>query len=659
MCGIAGMAGVSDKVLLKEMLARIRHRGPDDTGIYQAEGVSIGDHMAFGNNRLSIIDLSPAGHQPMCNEDATVWVAYNGEVFNFLELREELERDGHRFQSHTDTEVLVHLYEKHGPQMVRRLNGMFAFAIWDKNTKDLWLFVDRMGVKPLYYVQVGERLYFASEIKALLACAEVQVELNIPAVYQYLAFTYVPNPDTLFQGIYKLPPGHSLHWHNCKLRVQSYWDLQTGNYYTESEAELIDRLHQLLVAATQRQLVSDVPVGIFLSGGIDSSTLVACAARSHASALQCYSIAFTERHGRLEQCSDDARFARLVADHFGGVFHEIVVEPDVANLLPKVIWHLEDLISDHAAIATYLICQAAKPEVTVLLNGQGADEIFGGYKLHLVHRVSKALRLLPQFLREGAATRFLPFLAAHKDLVFGCSPGLVLAFCRFSEKLLRTAALEPQEQYAALRSYFTDEELADLFSAELQAEIARLSCKTRFLDHFDAAAGQDFLNQMLYVDAKTFLPDHNLSYCDRLSMACSVEVRVPFLDNEIVDFSLRLPPSMKIKAFTQKYILRKAMQGTLPEPILKRRKAGFGLPVRSWLRGELREMVGDLLSEERVRRRGIFNPISVSRMIHDNNNGKGDYTAQLWSLLSLELWCEAFMDQCPATVPDRVLHSVI
>jgi len=659
MCGIAGMAGVSDKVLLKEMLARIRHRGPDDTGVYQAEGASIGDRMAFGNNRLSIIDLSSAGHQPMCNEDGTVWVAYNGEVFNFLELRKELEHDGHRFQSHTDTEVLVHLYEKHGPQMVKQLNGMFAFAIWDTNTKDLWMFVDRMGVKPLYYVRVGERLYFASEIKALMACAEVRIELNIPAVYQYLAFTYVPNPDTLFQGIYKLPPGHSIHWHNCKLRVQSYWDLQAGDYYTESEAELTDRLYQLLVTATRRQLVSDVPIGFFLSGGIDSSALVACAAQSHAAALQCYSIAFAERHGRLEQCSDDARFARLVASHFGGVFHEIVVEPDVANLLPRVIWHLEDLISDHAAIATYLICQAAKAEVTVLMSGQGADEIFGGYRVYLVHRLSKALRLLPHLLREAAATTFLPFLAAHKNLVFGCSPGLVLAFCRFSEKLLRTAGLEPQGQFAALRSYFTDEELVDLFSAELQAEITGLSYKTTFLDHFESAAGQDLLNQMLYVDAKTFLPDHNLSYSDRLSMACSVEVRVPFLDNEILDFILRVPPSMKIKSFTQKYILRKAMQGTLPEPILMRRKAGFGLPVRSWLRNELREMVGDLLSQERVRRRGIFNPITVSRMIRDNNNGEVDYTAQLWSLLSLELWHEAFVDQRLATPGDRVLYRAV
>jgi len=654
------MAGVSDEALLTEMLARIRHRGPDDSGIYQATSASVADRVAFGNNRLSIIDLSPAGHQPMGNEDRSVWVAYNGEVFNFQELREELERDGHRFQSHTDTEVLVHLYEKFGPEMVNRLNGMFAFAIWDSIQKDLWLFVDRMGIKPLFYAQIGERLYFASEIKALLACPEVRVRLNLPALYQYLAFTYVPNPDTLFEGIYKLPPGHSIRWHDGQLQIQSYWELETGDYYTGSEAELSERLRHLLLAASKRQLISDVPVGFFLSGGIDSSTLVACAAQTGARELQCYSIAFREQDGRLEQCSGDVHYARIVANHFGARFHELVVEPDVANLLPRVISHLEDLICDHAAIATFLICQAAKPEVTVLLSGQGGDEIFGGYRVYLGPRLTQTVRWVPKSLRRIAVTRFLPFLTSHKDLVFGCSPGLVLAFCRFSDKLLRTASLEPQQQYAALRSYFTDDqELANLFSAELQAEVAGWSYSSRFIEHFKAASGQDFLNQMLYVDAKTFLPDHNLAYSDRLSMACSVEVRVPFLDNDVVDFMTRVPPNMKIKAFTQKYILRKAMQGILPEAILKRRKAGFGLPVRSWLRGELRQMVGDLLSEERVRRRGLFDPIAVSRMIRDNASGDADYTTQLWSLLSLELWHEAFVDQRSAAAPDRVLYNVM
>lgn len=655
MCGIAGMAGVSDQALLHEMLARIRHRGPDDSGTYEATGASPAERMAFGNNRLSIIDLSPAGHQPMCNEDGTVWVAYNGEVFNFQELRRELEANGHQFRSHTDTEVLVHLYEKYGPDMVKRLNGMFAFAVWDVSNQELWLFVDRMGIKPLYYFQAGERLYFASEIKALLACPEAQVTVNVPALYQYLAFTYVPNPDTPFEGIYKLPPGHSMRWRAGELRIQSYWDAETENYFEDSEAQLIERLRDLLYASTRRQLISDVPVGFFLSGGIDSSTLVACASK-YQSDLQCYSIAFTEAHGRLEQCSDDARFAREVADHFGCVFHEIVVEPDVANLLPKVIYHLDDLICDHAAIATYLICEAAKPHVTVLLSGQGGDELFGGYRVHLAPRLAQAVRrLTPGWLRNAAEKSWLPFLAAHKDAVPACPPGLMLAFCRYLEKLLHTAALDPPQQFTALRAYFDDPELKNLFSADLQDEVAGLSYYSRFLEHFGAVARQNFLNQMLYLDQKTFLPDHNLAYSDKLSMACSVEVRVPLLDNELVDFMSRVPPEMKIKGVNQKYILRKAMKGILPDAILKRRKAGFGLPVRSWLRGELREMVGDLLSEERIRKRNLFNPAVIARMIRDNNTGAADYTAQIWGLLSLELWHETFVDQ--SSTVQRQLYS--
>jgi asparagine synthase (glutamine-hydrolysing) len=645
MCGIAGMAGVSDQPVLIDMLARIRHRGPDDSGTYAVKGDCTARRMAFGNNRLSIIDISPAGHQPMCNEDGTVWVAYNGDVFNFQELRQELERDGHRFRSQTDTEVLVHLYEKYGPDMVNALNGMFAFAIWDGRTDELWLFVDRMGIKPLYFFQAGERLYFASEIKALLACPEAKVRLNLPAVYEYLALTYVPNPNTLFEGIFKLAPGHSMRWRDGALEVRPYWSPGAEDYWTDSEAELTARLRALLFAATRRQLNSDVPLGFFLSGGIDSSTLVACAA-PYQGRLRAYSIAFGGDHGRLEQSSDDARFARMVADRFGCVFHEIVVEPQVANLLPKVIYHLDDLICDHAAIATYLICQAAKPEVTVLLSGQGGDELFGGYRVHLAPRLAEATRrLAPKWLRNTAEKRWLPFLASHKDAVPGCSPGLVLAFCRYIEKLLRTAELDPPQQYCALRSYFEDQELKNLFSPDLQCEVAALSHISRFLEHFQAVEGQDFLNQMLYLDAKTFLPDHNLGYSDKLSMACSVEVRVPLIDNELVDFMARVPPRLKIRGVTQKYILRQAMKGILPDPILTRRKAGFGLPVRSWLRGELREMVGDLLSEERIRRRNLFSHTVVARMTRDNNNGNADYTAQIWGLLSLELWHQEFVDQ--------------
>ena len=649
------MAGIADEVLLKEMLAITRHRGPNDSGIYAAKGATAASRVAIGNNRLSIIDLSPAGHQPMCNEDGTVWIAYNGETYNFAGLRQQLLDDGHQFRSHTDTEVLVHLYEKHGPDMVKHLNGMFAFTIWDSKSQELWIFRDRMGIKPLYYTQVGGRLYFASEIKALLACEEVGVEVDRNSLCQYLAYLYVPNPDSMFKGICKLPPGHSLRWRNGEIQVNCYWDLSYGNYFQESEATLVEQFRELLVAATRRQLISDVPVGFFLSGGLDSSTLVACAARAGKSSLKCYNIAYKEEYGRTEQCTDDARFAQIVATHFGAKFHQIVVDPDVATLLPKVVWHLDDPVADPAAIATYLISQAAAPEVTVLLSGQGADEVLGGYRVHRVHKIAAWLKLIPQTVREVVAPALLKLISVHKDRVIGIPPGLLLAACRYSDKVLRTAGMEPAEQYAAFRSYLLDEDIRRLLSAESNAATREWNHRNTFVKLFGKVAGEDYLNQMLYVDAKTFLPDLNLAYSDKLSMACSIEARVPFLDNEVVEFLQRVPPSLKIHGHTQKYLLRKAMDGVLPKEVIRRRKAAFGLPIRAWLKNELKDMLTDMLSEERVRRRGLFDAAAVSRMIRDNESGERDYTLQLWGLLTLELWHQSFVEQRKTATAERVL----
>jgi len=655
MCGIAGMAGIADEVLLKEMLAITRHRGPNDSGMYIAKGPTAGSRMAIGNNRLSIIDLSAAGHQPMCNEDGTVWIAYNGETYNFSELRQELLDDGHQFKSHTDTEVLVHLYEKCGPDMVKRLNGMFAFAVWDNHNQELWIFRDRMGIKPLFYTKVGDRLYFASEIKALLACEEIGVEVDRNSLCQYLAYLYVPNPDSMFKGIYKLPPGHSLRWQNGEIQVKCYWDLSYGNYFQESEATLAERFRELLVAATRRQLISDVPVGFFLSGGLDSSTLVACAAHAGESSLKCYSIAYKEEYRGTEQCTDDARFARLVADHFGAQFHQIVVDPDVVSLLPKVVWHLDDPVADPAAIATYLISQAAASEVTVLMSGQGADEVLGGYRAYRIHKLAAWLRFIPRHLREVTAPDLLKWASVQKDRVIGITPGLLLAACRYTDKVLRTAGMARTEQYAAFRSYLLDEDMRRLLSAECNASTPEWSHRNTFLELFEKVSGQDYLNQMLYVDAKSFLPDLNLAVADKLSMACSMEVRVPFLDNEIVEFLERVPPSLKIHGYTQKYLLRKAMDGVLPNEILRRRKAAFGLPVRAWLKNQLREMLTDMLSEERIRRRGLFDAAAVTQMIRENESGERDYTLQLWGLLTLELWHQAFVEQRKTATAERVL----
>lgn len=644
MCGIAGMAGIEDQGLLDAMLAVTRHRGPDDWGAYVAHGSTPGGRVCLGNNRLKILDLSAAGHQPMQASGAPIWVAYNGEIFNFRELREQLQQDGVTFRSQTDTEVLPYLYLKYATDMVHHLNGMFAFALWDGERQQLMIARDRMGVKPLYYTVADGCLYFASEIKALLLCPKVQARLDASVLREYLALLYVPNPNTMFEGIYKLPPGQLLLWHNGRLQIKKYWNgAEPVDYSPASESDLIDGCREVLKRAVRRQLISDVPVGFFLSGGLDSSTLVAAAREVHRGKLQCYTMAYSTADSRFEQSDEDAGYAALVAKHFGAEIHHIAADADVAGLLPKVVWHLDGPIADHAAIATYLICREAKATSTVLLSGQGADELFAGYRVHLVRHLNRWLRLVPSSLRRNAIHPLLTAAANHSNLIPGIKPGLMLAYSRFGKKLLNLVEMTDREQYIAMRSYLSPVEIGDLLLPDM-ADAATSTAEEALLRHFKDARGLDFINQMLYVDQQTFLPDLNLAYSDKLSMAASIEARVPFLDNEVVDFMRRVPPSLKLKGNTQKYILKKAMEGILPQQVIYRRKAGFGLPVRSWLRNELREMVGDLLSAERVAKRRIFRPESVTRMVQQNQSGERDYPLQIWSLLTLELWQQSFLD---------------
>lgn len=650
MCGIAGMAGVANRDLMGRMLARIRHRGPDDSGMYVVDGQSPAGCIAIGNNRLSILDLSAKGHQPMSNGDGTIWVAYNGEIFNFHELRAELQADGYRFHSETDTEILPHLFEKYGSAMVNRLNGMFAFVVWDARSQELLLFRDRMGVKPLYYAQARSRLYFASETKALFECDDISFEFDLSALPEFLSLLYIPNPGTMLKGIRKLSPGCMLRWKNGETRVERFWQASYGPMFKESEDELAHELRKLLIAATERQLISDVPVGFFLSGGLDSTTLVACAAQSHTN-LKCYSIQFKDEHGKLEQSDEDAQYAQTVAKHFGAHFQAMVVEPRLVDWLPDVIYHLDDPVADHAAIATYLICKTAKPHATVLLSGQGGDEVFAGYRAHIVPKVGHWLGWVPTWLRNAAVNTVLPRLAHSADKVPGASPGLVLAFTRHMRRLLDVANLQPRAQYAFVRSYFQPEDLRSLLSPEVRNELQLDAAALHFDRLFDQVRTEDFLNQMLYVDCNSFLPDLNLAYTDKLSMACSLEARVPLLDNELVDFMMRVPPELKIKGTTQKYLLRKAVRGMVPDGVIKRRKAGFGLPVRSWIRNELREMVGDLLSERRIRERGLFDSKEVASILDANERGERDYTLPIWALLTLELWLQTFADQSQRVEP--------
>lgn len=642
MCGIAGMAGIKDNQLLGEMLRITAHRGPDDSGTF-ATGTSMSNSAAIGNNRLKILDLSSAGHQPMASPDGNVWVVYNGELFNYPELRDELTADGCAFRSHADTEVLPHLWQKYGEAMVTRLNGMFAFAIWDRLQNKLFIARDRMGVKPLYYGVHAGKLYFASEIKAILLAPEIDAKINLEAMREYLALLYVPNPGTMFQGVKKLPPACTLTWQKGGIRIEKYWDRFAAAAPAQgSERDLIHQCRHVLRDSVRRQLMSDVPVGFFLSGGLDSSTLLACAAEIHSGPLRCYTISFRDKHAQLEQSGEDAYYAKRVAAHFGAECQEIVVDPDVASWLPKVIWHLDDAVADHAAIATWLICREAKASSTVLLSGQGGDEIFAGYRVHLVGNYPKWPQLLPPALRQRLLISPIEALGRNAHRVPGLSPGLVLAFCRYSTRALRVAGQAPAEQFAGMRSYMDDTGLQDLLMPEIYA--ASRPHTQALLEHFQEAASLNFLDQMLYVDQQTFLPDLNLTYSDKLSMAASIETRVPLLDNAVIDFMNSVPPSLKLRGLNQKYILKKAMEDILPHEIITRRKAAFGLPVRSWLRNELREMVRDLLSEKRVRERGLFRHQAVARILEENQSGARDHTLFIWSLLTLELWQQTFID---------------
>jgi asparagine synthase (glutamine-hydrolysing) len=643
MCGIAGMAGVVDRELLQSMLAVTRHRGPDDTGIF-VSGNTVESSVGLGNNRLSIIDLSHAGHQPMSNEDESVWVAYNGEVFDFSKLREELVRRGHKFKSHTDTEVIVHLYEDCGAGMVDHLNGMFAIAIWDSKRQELLLFRDRVGIKPVYYSQIGPRLYFCSEIKGLLQAAEISREIDPIALGNYLDLQYVPAPRTLFKSIRKLEPGHFLSWKKGKVSITRFWDATPRSPRHGSVGELSAQFYSTLKDSVRRQLVSDVPVGLFLSGGLDSSAILACAASVHRGKLKAYNIAYPERHGRLEQSADDAFYAAVVAEKFGAELHQIKVEPDVVNLLPKVAYYLDDPVGDPHTVSTYLICAAAKPEVTVLLSGQGADELFGGYRVHMIHRFAKLLSVIPASLRRGVLQRLVRYVERNRNLIPLTSPGLLLGICRVSEKYIQAAGRDPSDQFARARSFCDRGELNDLLAPGLRCDAMETDWPKKLEELFSSVKDAEALDQVLYADVKTFLPDLNLNVADKLSMAASVEVRVPFLDNEVLDFALQLPPQAKISGLTQKRILRRAMQKRLPEGVLRRRKAAFGLPVRSWMQNELRPMMEDLLSEETIRRRGMLNPVAVREMVRQTTSGERDFTIRLWALMTLELWQQAYTD---------------
>jgi asparagine synthase (glutamine-hydrolysing) len=644
MCGISGLANWGNREILARMTAVQRHRGPNDSGLWDHRSPD-GSYIGLGSRRLSILDLSADGRMPMSNEDGNVWITYNGEIYNARILRRELEAKGHQFKSHADTEVIVHLYEEEGPDCVRRLNGMFAFAICDLREPRPLLFMarDHFGVKPFYYAYRNGSLAFASEAKALLEVPGIEAKIDVQALDQYLTFLWVPDPKTLFEGILKLPAGHSAVYRDGELRISEYWDLSfppADHEFQFSEDALVHEVRERFQHSIERQMVSDVPIGAFLSAGLDSSSIVAMMNWTAKKPLRTYTIAFPEKYRRGENTLDDPKVPARLAQVLGCEHKQIMVEPDVAVLLPKLCWHMDEPTADPAIIAAYLVCREASRDVTVLLSGVGGDELFGGYRKYAAHYWAEAYTKIPKPLRQIAKSAI--------DSVPNLRGSSLKGPLRLAKKMLGSAALSPKERFIGNCTYLNFIQRAGLYSSDLRNEIADFQPDCEHMAAFEKVSHADFLNQMLYLDTKIFMTSLNLNYNDKMSMACSVEVRVPFLDRELAEFvAWNVPPRSKLKGFlspTTKDIFRKAMRGVLPAEVLRQPKTGFAAPTDYWLANELKEMTDDLLTDSRTKSRGLFSAETVQKLIREHRSCKRDWSMQIWQLLTLELWTQNFID---------------
>jgi asparagine synthase (glutamine-hydrolysing) len=622
MCGIAGKFTFDrtrpiDRERLAAMTTVIAHRGPDSDGFYVAGGIGL------GHRRLSIIDLA-TGDQPLANEDQTIWVVFNGEIYNFAEIRTELEQFGHRFRTHSDTEVIVHAYEQWGERAVDRFRGMFAIALWDEPNRRLLLVRDRLGVKPMYYAVTESGVTFGSEIKAVLEDPDVPREWSAEALDAYLALTYVPCPHTMYRAICKLPPAHLLVAERGQVSIRPYWDLEfTGDGDPRREDEYLEQLDALITESVRLRLVSDVPLGAFLSGGIDSSAVVAAMAATSASRVVTTTVGFDEH------AFNELEYARTVARHLGVEQHERIVHADIADLLPTLAWHLDEPFADSSAVPTYYVSKAARERVTVALSGDGGDELWAGYARHRVERAElDARRWLGPFGRVAAQI------------------GSLLPLSVKGTRSLRHLALSPADACARKHAYgqFEAGARSALYSADFAGTVRDADPFAGFRRAYAACHSRDPLDRALYVDVKTYLVDDIMTKVDKMSMAVSLESREPLLDHKLLEFAARVPAALKLKNGQGKYLLRRVLERRVPKAIVDRPKHGFEAPVGEWLRGPLASMVDALLLDGRLRDRGVFDERAVARVWREHRDGQ-DHRHRLWSLVMLELWFRQFVDQ--------------
>ena len=625
MCGIAGVVSSDrteriEEALVRQMCDAIVHRGPDDEGLLAARNVGL------GMRRLSIIDLS-GGHQPIFNEDRSAWIVFNGEIYNFPELRPELEARGHRFKTNTDTETIVHLYEDMGAGCVQKLRGMFAFALWDERRQSLLIARDRLGKKPLHYALHNGKLYFASEIKSILTVAPELAEVNRAALMQYMYLGYVPDPATAFLNIHKLPPGHLLEFQRGEIRVRKYWDLpHYGTYQPKSEEDLLEEMETRLAEATRIRLISDVPLGALLSGGTDSSTVVALMARASSKPVKTFAIGFRQAD------FDESQYARLVAQKFATEHHELILEPDVVASLEKLTSSLEEPFSDPSILPTYFVACLARQHVTVALSGDGGDELFAGYTRYGIQQRRQASAMVPQSLWRFYRDRLFPLLPKGMR----------------GRQLSYNLSLPWRERYAdevcLIPAFERD---MPLLSPEFRATIAESGDpQDILLKLFDAAPADDPISQMLYVDTKTYLVEDILTKVDRMSMLTSLEVRVPILDHTFVEWVTSLGPEWKMRDGQQKYIFRKLAERVgVPKDVLYRPKRGFALPLIHWTRNEMKDMILGVLLDTRTLQRGYLDPDGVRHLVDEHMSGKRNHSGRVWRLLLFELWHRNFLER--------------
>ncbi len=622
MCGIAGIVGLADKDAITAMTDIQKHRGPDDMGI-----LVLDDHMVgLGHRRLSIIDLSEAGHQPMANATRTLWITFNGEIYNYRDLRKELAAKGYRFRSESDTEVLLAAYEEWGERCLEKLNGMFAFAVYDCSKKRLFAARDRLGIKPFYYYQSDELFVFASEIKAILECPNVKKRPDYKALCTPARFQI--SPRTGFENILKLPPAHYLIYEKGRLSIKQYWNIAIQERVFEDDKEVVAQLDELLRDATRQQMIADVPVGVFLSGGLDSSVVSALMRTITDQDIHAFTIRFSDTDQKHERMPDDSIYAKKVARQLGLKYHEFEIKPDLEDLLPKLIWHLDEPLSDPAAINSYLMAQVARDEgIIVVLNGMGADEILGGYRKHLAClHAERYQRLVPKALRSIVEHAFSIIPVASTSRGFRS--------LRWAKRFFSFASLPQLERYLGSDLTLSKRQFESLMHCgTYEQSIYYLTQKSVFDDYCGS-----FLTKMCANDTRFFLPEHNLTYTDKATMAAGVEGRPPFTDHRIVEYAFSLAPQYRIRGTEQKFMLKKVAERYLPRDIVYRPKASFGSPLRSWIRGALAPMVADVLMGPSLQTRELYDPAAVRQLVERDRKGLEDNALMIWTILTNELW---------------------